>query len=179
MITQTKVGPVNLSSIPPIIKTVLFVCTGNICRSPAAEKVLQKTIPEMADIRLHSAGTHARDGNQATENMVTACREAGIDLAGHRARRLTREMILQADLILTMERLHSEHVLSLDLNSLGKTFNLAVFAEEYSPGVDSIPDPYGCSLREYRMCLDIIKRSAAGLCEMITNRFVRREDRAW
>lgn len=168
----------HLSSIPPIIKTVLFVCTGNICRSPAAEKVLEKAIPEMADVRVHSAGTHAREGNQAMESMVIVCRQDGIDLTRHRAKRLTLEMIRGADVILTMERLHTEYVLSLDLKSLEKIFNLALFAEGYPSGIDSIPDPYGCSLREYRMCLNIIKRSVAGLCEMFTDRFVRRADRA-
>ncbi|MFH1146504.1 MAG: hypothetical protein V1736_02205 [Pseudomonadota bacterium] len=177
MITQTKAEHGNLSSIPPIIKTVLFVCTGNICRSPAAERVFQNAISDLADFRVHSAGTHAREGNQATESMIIACREEDFDLTGHRAKKLTPEMIREAEIVLTMERLHTEYVLSLDLESLEKTFNLAWFAG-YPLYTDSIPDPYGCSLREYRRCLSIISQCVTNLCERITDRFVRKEDRS-
>ncbi len=163
---------IDLSDIPPVVRNVLFLCTGNICRSPAGEAVLKKLVPRDADVRVLSAGTHARDGYPAMENMVLVCKERGLDLSGHRAQRLTGEMVRQADIVLGMEHLHVEYALALELGAWRRAFNLAWFAYEDLDG-DVIADPYGSSLREYRICLDAINECVTNLHRRLADRFVR------
>ncbi|HEC99476.1 MAG TPA: low molecular weight protein arginine phosphatase [Proteobacteria bacterium] len=165
---------VDLAQVSPIIKSVLFVCTGNICRSPMAEAILKKMVPAEADIHVFSAGSHAREGNLATENSISVSREAGIDLRSHRARKLTTDMAREADMILAMEPLHIEHVLSLDIWLKDKTFNLVRFAQGYRGGGDLIPDPYGGSLREYQICFRKIDECVNNFYEMIRGRLIQR-----
>lgn len=130
---------------------VLAVCTGNICRSPMAEGILQGLFSSANNVSMFSAGTHALEGNPATEFAVIAALEAGIDISGHRARALSREMIQRSWLILCMERFHVEWVLSREPSARGRVYNLADFSGRRE--MRSIPDPYGCSVREYRECL--------------------------
>lgn len=100
-------------------------------------------------VRASSAGTHALDGNPASEFSVVACGEQGVDISGHRARRLDDRIARKSDLIVCMEPAHIEIVFSLNPSAVGKTHNLA----DFSGGkLKKIADPYGCSLREYRQC---------------------------
>jgi protein-tyrosine-phosphatase len=131
--------------------SILAVCTGNICRSPMAEGILRKMLSVDPDITVSSAGTHALEGNPATEFAVIAARERGIDISGHRARMLTPEHIENSRIILCMEPFHVEWVLALDVSASGRIFTLAEFSGG-DAGRKTIPDPYGCSLREYREC---------------------------
>jgi protein-tyrosine phosphatase len=131
--------------------SILAVCTGNICRSPMAEGILRKMLSPGPDIIVSSAGTHALEGNPAAEFAIIAARECGIDISGHRARMLTRDDIEDSGIILCMEPFHVEWVLSVDLAASGRIYNLAEFSGGYVAR-KTIPDPYGCSLREYREC---------------------------
>lgn len=90
---------------------ILFVCTANICRSPLAVAIFQKIIserPDAADWRIESAGTWGMDGESAAEGSIRVIEERGGDLRSHRARTVTRQLIKQFDLILTMEAGHKE-----------------------------------------------------------------------
>jgi protein-tyrosine-phosphatase len=130
-------------------KNILTVCTGNICRSPMAEGVLRAILKDIPATEVSSVGTHALIGNAATGFAVIAAGEHGIDIAGHKARMISGEIIRTSSIILCMEPAHLEHVLEIDISADSKTFNLA----EFSDGrLDKISDPYGCSLREYREC---------------------------
>lgn len=141
---------------------VVAVCTGNICRSPMAEGILSRLRERLPDVKASSAGTHALDGNSPSEFSVIACREQGIDISGHRARQLNREITGKSDIILCMEPVHVEMVLSLDSSAAAKVYNLA----DYSGGrLGKIADPYGCSLREYRRCFSDILECLAGFLE--------------
>lgn len=165
---------IDFSRMPPIIRSVMFVCTGNICRSPMAEAIFEKMVPGEADIRVFSTGTHAKEGNLATENSAVVSKSAGLDLSNHRAKRLSGEMVGQADIILAMEPLHIEHILCLDLWAKDKTFNLARFAANCQTDGDMIPDPYGGSLREYQICFRMIHECIGNLYEMIIDRLTHR-----
>jgi protein-tyrosine-phosphatase len=136
--------------------TFLAVCTGNICRSPMAEGILKKVLEGSAAALVSSSGTHALVGNPASEFSVIASDENGIDISRHRARMLTPEMIESSDIILCMERFHVEQILSIDVSAHERVFNLADFSGVRR--MRDIPDPYGCSLREYRECFSDIWR---------------------
>ncbi len=134
----------------------LAVCTGNICRSPMAEGILKGLVEGSRSALVSSAGTHALEGNPASEFSVIASAENGIDISHHKARMLTIELIEVSDVILCMERSHVEWVLSIDPSASERVFNLADFSGVRR--MKGIPDPYGCSLREYRECFGDIRR---------------------
>lgn len=129
---------------------VLAICTGNICRSPLAEGILKKILGHDHGVRISSAGTHALDGNPPSEFALIAAHEQGIDISGHRSRRVYENSILQSDIILCMEPAHMEWVLSLVPSVYEAVYNLAEFSDDEH--LTKIPDPYGSSLREYREC---------------------------
>jgi protein-tyrosine-phosphatase len=115
---------------------VLFVCTANICRSPAAEALAgAQALP---DLRFGSAGTHARDGEPINPDMVAAL-PAGLDTSGFRSRRVTTALLDDADLVVTMEVAHRTFVLD-DHPALFRTVftlgQLARAVEQAPAGLD-------------------------------------------
>src|SRR5437879_12640152 len=88
------------------MKTILLVCTGNICRSPLAAALLERALNErgLDAIEVSSAGTGAWDGAPVSEGAYLVGLERGLDLSGQRAQLLTRQMVDEADLILTIAR---------------------------------------------------------------------------
>ena len=102
---------------------ILFVCTGNICRSPMGEALLRHgLIAAGADHPVASAGTHAMDGGPATGHGIEVLRDRGIDLTGHLSRHLNAEIVDGADLIVAMTRQHEAVVGRLDPMARGRTF---------------------------------------------------------
>jgi protein-tyrosine phosphatase len=109
---------------------VLFVCTGNICRSPTAEALARRELARYpgAPIQLSSAGSHALEGNPAASRSVLAAATRGASLERHFARELTRRRVRAAGLILCMAAEHRPFVLSYDRSAASRTFLLATFA---------------------------------------------------
>jgi protein-tyrosine-phosphatase len=136
-------------------KRVVLVCTGNICRSPLAEALLRAALEErgVTDVTVASAGTGAWDGAPASEGAYLVGLERGLDLSGHRARLLTREVVEQSDLILTMARHHRARV--QELGGEGKVFVLGEYAGR-SPDEGEVSDPFGGDLEVYRQtCVEL------------------------
>ena len=109
--------------------SVLFVCTGNICRSPVAEALLQTRARELGlPISVRSAGSWAQRGNPATSNAILAAREMGLEIEGHQARPLADHLIREADLVLGLAREHRDEILFLVSEAASKTFMLKELA---------------------------------------------------
>ncbi len=116
---------------------ILTVCTGNICRSPAAEFLLRQGSEVIArPVEVLSAGVDALVNHPAEETTCAMMQSRGIDLSAHRARQLTRERLRWAELVLVMEQHHRDAVLALDPTARGKTFLLGHWTNR------EIPDPY-------------------------------------
>ena len=93
--------------------SILVVCSGNICRSPIAEGLLRRAMERRSvgePLSIASAGTIAMDGTPATREAVAAARDRGVDIAAHRARRLTDPMIGDADVLICMAAEHREEI---------------------------------------------------------------------
>ncbi|HZD68223.1 MAG TPA: hypothetical protein VFA45_04650 [Actinomycetes bacterium] len=114
--------------------TVLFVCTGNLCRSPTAEAFAVRELRRHpgAPLRFTSAGTHAVEGNRAAIRSVAAAEARGASLERHHARELTRRRVRAADLILCMAVDHQPYVLAFDRPAARRTFLLASFTRAIS-----------------------------------------------
>src|SRR5213592_3134501 len=131
-----------------MIQNVLFVCTGNICRSPLAAALLERALKERGlEVAVTSAGTGAWDGAPASEGAYLVGLERGLDLSGHRARLLTRELVDGADLILTMARHHRARV--DELGGEGRVFVLGEYAGREGNEAE-VSDPFGGDLDVYR-----------------------------
>jgi protein-tyrosine-phosphatase len=143
-----------------MIRNVLFVCTGNICRSPLAAALLLRGLKEQGvEVTVTSAGTGAWDGAPASEGAYLVGLERGLDLSGHRARLLSREVVEQADLILTMARHHRARV--DELGGEGRVFVLGEYAGREGDDVE-VSDPFGGDLGVYRdTCVELEALTAA------------------
>lgn len=128
---------------------VVFVCSGNTCRSPLAAAMLRALAQEAGadDLTVSSAGTSAWDGSPASEGSYLVAIERNLDLGMHRAQVLTAEMVRSADLVLTMTA--AQAVRALELGGNGRVHTLSGYASGTELGGD-VSDPYGGPLEGYR-----------------------------
>ena len=152
---------------------ILIICSGNICRSPMAEGILQDILPDALRewVLVDSAGIHAADGLNAEPFAVQACKKQGIDIAVHRARSVNLEMLARSDLILAMEQGHASFVRQLIPSEMDKVHLLGEFNN--SQVAEEVPDPYGGSLEEYQKCAGQIRRHLKGVVKYLAQGKIR------
>ena len=156
-----------------MIQHVLFVCTGNICRSPLAASLLERALKDRGlEVAVTSAGTGAWDGAPASEGAYLVGLERGLDLSGHRARLLSRELVDAADLILTMARHHRARV--DELGGEGKVFVLGEYAGK---GGDEVSDPFGGDLAVYRDTAQELEALAEAVADRLSAESKRGDQR--
>ncbi len=135
-------------------RRILFICTGNVCRSPMAEYLLRHHLGRDSSWKIESAGTHAFEGVSASRHAVEVLRELGIDLTLHRSRGLTADLVRSARLVVAMTAAHAEEVKRRFSEASGKVVLLKSFDKDSRGG--DIHDPIGESKEIYdNICREI------------------------
>jgi protein-tyrosine-phosphatase len=136
---------------------IIFVCTGNICRSPMAEGLLNHKwhLAGRDDLLVSSMGTHGLDNHPATEPAQQVCLENGFDISSHRSRPLAGEDLQSSDLIFCMEPIHTEFI-----GTFFPWYRNRVFLLGAWPGKKTrkspVPDPMGGEIELYRKIFKLI-----------------------
>lgn len=134
-----------------MFKTILVICTGNICRSPIAERILRKNLPEL---KIDSAGTGALVGKPADDSAIAVSRKYMLDLDGHKGTQVTSLLTKNYDLILVMEKQHIEQLSKIAPEARGKTMLLG----HWLAGKE-IPDPYRKSEEAFESVYKLINEA--------------------
>lgn len=145
------------------VRSILFVCTGNICRSPLAEYLFRDHVEKLNDsgrFRIGSAGTYALNGNRATPEAMEAGRMWGIDLSPHRAREVNGALLAASDFVLVMTRGHRDWLLQQYPAYENKIYLAMLFPRKLAgeaSGSADVPDPIGESVDYYLEVLEMLE----------------------
>lgn len=142
-----------------MLNSFLVVCTGNICRSPIAERFLRQGLPNM---KIDSAGTGALIGHEADESAVKIAAFHGLSLDGHKGQQFTSSLGRHYDLILVMEKKHLEQISQISPEARGKTMLFGHWL-----GSRDIPDPYHKSEEAFSSVYQLIEQSGLRWIEKI------------
>lgn len=148
---------------------IMFICTGNICRSAMAEGMMKKLIKENnIDAEVYSCGIYAETGDYATYNAQEAASEYDADISNHRATNIRDSKIEEMDIILCATISHKQSVLYLHPELKEKVFTMKEYAKLDKNGQDmDIKDPWGYDEFVYRKCASEIEECLKKIVEII------------
>jgi len=158
---------------------ILFVCSGNTCRSPMAEALFDDAVDRSSRLRgkvkSQSAGTFAAVGDEATEEAIEVMEEMGLDIHRHRSQQFNGELAEWADLILAMEARHIEELEVMAPKDEGKMHTLLgwISGANGFPGDGNfdVEDPYKEPIEEYRKCALVLKDAVQRVVKILENNF--------
>ncbi len=146
---------------------ILFVCTGNTCRSPVAEGILKKMMKDHGKgwVKVSSAGISSLENLPATPFAIQVSKDKNVDLSRHRSRQLTKKLLEESGLILVMSQEHLDFIKQVDESSSSKAFLLKLFPKsrlgsngDRDRGVLFIKDPVGGNLADYERSFKEIEK---------------------
>ncbi len=157
--------------MPVLANYVSCVCTGNVCRSPMAEKLLGHALAKekgpLSSLQVVSTGISAVDGNSASANSIQALNKVGLDLGNHRSRKITRELVDTSIVLLCMTEMH-RYLLNQMFGDLD--IPIILFREKLtSVRQMEITDPYGKSLNAYENCRDDLVEAIPSVVSYLRN----------
>jgi protein-tyrosine-phosphatase len=146
----------------PTTYNLLYICSGNTCRSPLAKAITEKLLQGRgwSHVRVESAGTAAVDGAPAAEAAVTVAAEESLDLTNHKSRELTPELLDWADLVLVMTPSQFEAI--AQRGAADKVAIVTDFMEGPGAG-EAVHDPFGGDVAVYRETFEQLRQAAQGL----------------
>src|SRR5436190_12860389 len=155
-----------------IVKSILFVCTGNICRSPIAEGLFRHLLGNRKDIEVVSAGVHAVRGQPPSLYAVQVCEQEGADISSVRSQPLTATLVDRATHIFVMTGAHLETIQTLFPQGAEKSFLLREFEQPGTTVCRDVPDPIGLGREVYEDCARIIKNALPSVLAFVEQSFL-------
>lgn len=148
---------------------IMFICTGNICRSAMAEGILKKIVKDKKlNIEVYSCGIYAESGDYATYNAVESAKYYDVDISKHRATNIRNSKINEMDVILCATEIHKQTVLYMYPNLEGKVYTMKEYAGIDKNGEDmNINDPWGYDMNVYMNCVEEIYECIQKIIENI------------
>jgi len=149
------------------LKNVLFVCTGNTCRSPLAEVLFRDLVKERSDYCVVSAGVTAFSGQPASRHSITLAKERGLDLTKHQSKAVTIDLVEAATHIFAMSRSHLAALFTDFPEAEEKLYLVSEFTADDALRGKDVADPYGGALADYRETLEHLQTMLPSLLAYI------------